>query len=129
MTSCLIRRNFLLCCRIVARTSSTPTRQTQRSNGVNSGMRRRDTTHPTRIYIKTRQCNRLWTSTTHPDHAGSQRNTCLAEQLHSQRILSKRMELLFDSLSGEPAKSRCPTCCQPYAFIVCQEESPSSPHI
>jgi hypothetical protein len=45
----------------------------------------------------------------------------LAEQLHNQSILNKCMDILFDSLSSEPVKSRCPTCCQPYAFTVRQE--------
>jgi hypothetical protein len=36
----------------------------------------------------------------------------MADQLQSQSALSRRLDLLFDSLSNEPAKSHCPTCCQ-----------------
>jgi hypothetical protein len=53
----------------------------------------------------------------------------LVEQLHNQHILNKRLDILFDSLSSEPAKSRCPTCCQPYAFTIRQDGCPGSPHV
>jgi hypothetical protein len=33
----------------------------------------------------------------------------LTEQLHNQHTLSKRLDVLYDSLSSEPVKSRCPT--------------------
>jgi hypothetical protein len=40
----------------------------------------------------------------------------LADQLHNQSILNHRMDLLFDSLSSEPAQRRCLTCFQPFVF-------------
>ena len=42
----------------------------------------------------------------------------LAEQLHNQYILNKRLDVMFDSLSSELVKIRCPTCCHPYAFKI-----------
>jgi hypothetical protein len=42
----------------------------------------------------------------------------LAEKMYNQSLLNKSMDILFDSLSGELAKSHCPTCCQPYAFTI-----------
>jgi hypothetical protein len=53
----------------------------------------------------------------------------LAEQLHNQYILSKRLNVMFDSLSSEPVKSRCPTCCHPYAFKILQDGCLGSPHV
>jgi hypothetical protein len=53
----------------------------------------------------------------------------LVEQLHNQHVLSKRLDILFNSLSSEPVKSRCPTCCQPFAFTVRHDGRPGSPHI
>jgi hypothetical protein len=49
----------------------------------------------------------------------------MADQLHRQDILSRRLDALFDSLSSEPAKRRCPTCCQPYIFTPARPHSPS----
>jgi hypothetical protein len=40
----------------------------------------------------------------------------MVDQLQSQRTLNRRLDMLFDSLSSEPAKSHCPTCCQPFSF-------------
>jgi hypothetical protein len=40
------------------------------------------------------------------------------EQLHRQTTLSRCLDVLFDALSSEPAKSRCPTCCQPFVFAL-----------
>jgi hypothetical protein len=42
----------------------------------------------------------------------------VAEQLHRQTTLSRRLDVLFDALSSEPAKNRCPTCCQTYVFTL-----------
>jgi hypothetical protein len=53
----------------------------------------------------------------------------LAEQQHNQHTLNKRLDVLYDSLSSEPVKSRCPTCCQPFVFRLCQDGRPGSPHV
>jgi hypothetical protein len=51
------------------------------------------------------------------------------DQLHNQHVLSRRLDMLFDSLSSEPVNSRFPTCCQSFAFTVRHDESSGSPHI
>jgi hypothetical protein len=38
----------------------------------------------------------------------------IVDQLFHQEILSRRLDALFDSLSGEPVNRHCPTCCQPF---------------
>jgi hypothetical protein len=53
----------------------------------------------------------------------------LAEQQHRQSIFNKRLDALYDSLSSEPEKSRCPTCCQPFIFRLRQDGCPGSPHV
>jgi hypothetical protein len=53
----------------------------------------------------------------------------LAEQQHNQHTLSKRLDVLFGSFSSEPAKIRCSTCYQPFAFKVRQDGSSGSPHV
>jgi hypothetical protein len=53
----------------------------------------------------------------------------LADQLHNQHVLSRRLDMLFNSLSSEPAKSCYPTCCQLFTFTVHHDKSPGSPHI
>jgi hypothetical protein len=53
----------------------------------------------------------------------------LAEQQHRQSIFNKRLDALYDSLSSEPEKIRCPTCCQPFVFRLRQDGCPSSPHV
>jgi len=40
----------------------------------------------------------------------------LVEQQHHQCTLNKHLDILYDSLSREPEKSRCLTCCQPFNF-------------
>jgi hypothetical protein len=40
----------------------------------------------------------------------------MAEQLHRHTILSSRLDMLFDALSGEPDKRRCSTCAQLFVF-------------
>jgi hypothetical protein len=94
-------------------------------------MRRKDTTHPKPMqqaldnHASPRSCRLT------EEHLALifEMRRDLDEQMHNQSLLNKHMDLLFDSLSGEPAKSCCPTCCQPYAFMVIQEESPGSPHV
>jgi hypothetical protein len=49
----------------------------------------------------------------------------VVDQLHRQNILCRRLDALFDSLSGEPVKRRCPTCCQPYVFSPARPQPPS----
>jgi hypothetical protein len=34
------------------------------------------------------------------------------DQMHSQRILDQRMDILFDALADAPVRTRCPTCGQ-----------------
>jgi hypothetical protein len=41
----------------------------------------------------------------------------VADQLHCQEILNCRLDMFFDSLSSEPEKRRCPTCCHPFTFL------------
>jgi hypothetical protein len=53
----------------------------------------------------------------------------LAEQQHHQRTLNKCLDVLYDSLSSEPEKIRCPTCCQPFVFRLRQDERPGLPHV
>jgi hypothetical protein len=38
----------------------------------------------------------------------------LDDQMHNQRILGQRMDLLFDALTDAPDKKRCPTCGQKF---------------
>jgi hypothetical protein len=40
------------------------------------------------------------------------------DQLHNQHALDRRLDMLFDSLSRDPAKSQFPTCCQ-VVFLHC----------
>jgi hypothetical protein len=37
----------------------------------------------------------------------------IADQLHSQTMLSRQLDALFDTLSGKPDSRRCPSCHQP----------------
>jgi hypothetical protein len=53
----------------------------------------------------------------------------LAEKLHNQHILSKHLDVLFESLSSKHAKSRCPTYCHPYAFKIHEDGCSGSPHV
>jgi hypothetical protein len=53
----------------------------------------------------------------------------MADQLHIQHTLNRRLDMLFDSLSSEPTKSRFPTCCQSFSFTVRHDGSLSSPQI
>jgi hypothetical protein len=47
----------------------------------------------------------------------------LAEQQHRQSFFNKRLDTLYDSLSSEPKKSHCPTCCHPFTFRLRQDGS------
>jgi hypothetical protein len=40
----------------------------------------------------------------------------MEEQLHQHTILSSRLDMLFDALSGEPNKRRCSVCTQSFIF-------------
>jgi hypothetical protein len=47
----------------------------------------------------------------------------MVDQLHCQDILSRRLDVLFNSLSSESAKRQCPTCCQPFIFAPARSHS------
>jgi hypothetical protein len=49
------------------------------------------------------------------------------DQLHSQRILGQRLDILFDALVDAPARTRCPTCGQKYIPVYNIHGRPSSP--
>jgi hypothetical protein len=49
------------------------------------------------------------------------------DQLHSQRILGQRLDILFDALADAPARTRCPTCGQKYTPVYNIHGRPSSP--
>jgi hypothetical protein len=51
----------------------------------------------------------------------------LAEQQHRQSLFEKHLDALYASLSSEPEKSRCSTCCQPFIFRL-RHDDPGSPH-
>jgi hypothetical protein len=53
----------------------------------------------------------------------------LAEQRYHQNLPRNHMDFLFNSLSGEPAKSHFLTCSQPYAFIISQDRHSGFPHV
>jgi hypothetical protein len=53
----------------------------------------------------------------------------LAEQQHNQHTLNKCLDILYDSLSSEREKIRCPTRCQPFVFRLRKDERPGSPHV
>jgi hypothetical protein len=50
----------------------------------------------------------------------------VADQLHRQETLHHRLDMFFDSLSSEPEKRRCPTCCQPFTFAPVPPSSSST---
>jgi hypothetical protein len=39
------------------------------------------------------------------------------DQMHSQRILGQRMDILFEALADAPARTRCPTCGQRFTPV------------
>jgi len=49
------------------------------------------------------------------------------DQLHSQRILGQRLDILFNALVDAPARTRCPTCGQKYTPVYNIHGCPSSP--
>lgn len=48
------------------------------------------------------------------------------DQQFRQEIILRRMDALFDTLSGDPVSSICPTCRQPYAVVLEWREPPSN---
>jgi hypothetical protein len=48
----------------------------------------------------------------------------VADQLYRQDILSRRLDVFFDSFSSDPVKRRFPTCCHPFTFTLAWPHPP-----
>jgi hypothetical protein len=48
------------------------------------------------------------------------------DQMHSQRILGQRMDIMFDALADAPARTRCPTCGQRFTPVYNIHGQPGS---
>jgi hypothetical protein len=53
----------------------------------------------------------------------------LEDQLYNQSILSRRMDLMFDSLSSAPTQQRCPTCSELFVFTYSHDGGSGSSHL
>jgi hypothetical protein len=48
------------------------------------------------------------------------------DQMHSQRILGQRMDIMFDTLTDAPMRTRCPTCGQRFTPVYNIHGQPGS---
>jgi hypothetical protein len=49
------------------------------------------------------------------------------EQVHGQRIINQRLDLLFEAFSDAPMPARCPTCKQKFVPTFTSHGHPGSP--
>lgn len=49
------------------------------------------------------------------------------EQVHGQRTIHQRLDLLFETLSDAPSQAQCPTCKQKFVPVYTTQGHPGSP--